>query len=462
MAYPIGTSLRKNIVVPDEGDRTCLIDFGLARLREDSRTSAVGTPLYRDPNVEREGWSRTSDLYSVAVVLYEALTGELPFVMENGSPRKSILRLNSPDDEIAFGPSLLKCLRRASGFFGERYQDARSFLRALNESITRSEPQQTGTEVHLAWVRQIRGLYRNSASGNPDNRGLDSEFARMTYVPTRLDTSLLPDIAALSKHLVLLTGNPGDGKTAFLENVRDDLESRGGFVTRTDRYGWELDYAGRHFEAIFDASESRGDRSDSEVLNLALAPFSGDHPPDLASLPTLLVAINDGRLHKFLNSERRSFAWLFESVTTLIFEDAAANDYVEIVDLKRRALVQLPGIPGSLLSRMLNGLVASPKWAECERCSAREDCSIKFNADRLSNPQISPRLEFLFLIQHWRRNRRATIRDVRSALAYLITGNLICEDIHRERREQRRDEDWNLRPYFHAVFNARGEGRNAR
>ncbi len=447
----------KNIIVPDEGDRTCLIDFGLARLREDSRTSAVGTPLYRDPNVEREGWSKTSDLYSIAVVLYEALTGDLPFVVENGSPRKSVLRPLLQDEEKEFNPSLLTCLRRAAGFSSERYPDAKSFLRALSESVTSREPQQPGAEVHLAWARQIRGLYRNSASGNPDNRGLDSDFARVTYVPTRLDSSLLPDIAALKKSLVLLTGNPGDGKTAFLEKVRDDLSTRGGLVTRADRYGWELDYAGKHFEAIFDASESRGDRSDSEVLKLALAPFSGDHAPDLPSLPTLLVAINDGRLHKFLNSAKESFGWLSECITKLIFEDAPTNDYVEIVDLKRRALVNLPGKPGSMFSRMLSGLVAAPNWAECESCSAREDCSIKFNADRLSNPQIASRLESLFLIQHWRRNRRATIRDVRSSLAYLITGNLVCEDIHRERREQGLDEDWNLRPYFHAVFNPRGE-----
>jgi serine/threonine protein kinase len=321
----------KNIIVPDEGGRTCLIDFGLAKLREDSRTSAVGTPLYRDPNVEREGWSKTSDLYSISVVLFEAFTGELPFAMENGSPRKSILRTFAPADEAAYGPSLLKCLRRGAGLLGERYLDAKSFLSALNEAITSPEPQQTGSEIHLAWVRQIRGLYRNSASGNPDNRGLDSDFARATYVPTRLDTALLPDIAALKKNLVLLTGNPGDGKTAFLEKVRDELKARGAQVDREDRYGWELHYAGKHFEAIFDASESRGPRTDAEVLKLALTPFAGNSAPDPASLPTLLIAINDGRLHKFLNSERASFTWLADSIGRLIFEDAPADDYVEIV-----------------------------------------------------------------------------------------------------------------------------------
>jgi serine/threonine protein kinase len=42
----------KNIIVPDEASgRLCLIDFGLAKFREDMRLSAVGTPLYRDPEV---------------------------------------------------------------------------------------------------------------------------------------------------------------------------------------------------------------------------------------------------------------------------------------------------------------------------------------------------------------------------------------------------------------------------
>jgi serine/threonine protein kinase len=64
----------KNIIVSDEDQgRICLIDFGLAKFREDMRQSAVGTPLYRDPQVETKGWTNASDLYSVAVVLYESL-----------------------------------------------------------------------------------------------------------------------------------------------------------------------------------------------------------------------------------------------------------------------------------------------------------------------------------------------------------------------------------------------------
>jgi len=51
-----------------------------------------------------------------------------------------------------------------------------------------------------------------------------------------------------------------------------------------------------------------------------------------------------------------------------------------------------------------------------------------------SESETAERLERLFLIQHWRRNRRAPVRDVRSALAYVITDNLSCDDVHSERQ----------------------------
>src|SRR2546425_9600607 len=74
-----------------------------------------------------------------------------------------------------------------------------------------------------AWVNDVRSLYRNSDIGNKNNRGLDSEFVRETYVPTALDEQLLPAIIELRPKVVFLCGNPGDGKTAFLEKVQQIL-----------------------------------------------------------------------------------------------------------------------------------------------------------------------------------------------------------------------------------------------
>ena len=450
----------KNIIVPDEANgRICLIDFGLAKFREDMRQSAVGTPLYRDPEVESKGWSNASDLYSVAVVLYESLTGHLPFVYEDGIPRKSVRRPLSLDEEASCGPALLNCLRAAVGLGGERYAGAAAFLNALKDAaITPEAPPTTeGIPVNLEWVHQIRGLYRNSATGNADNRGLDSAFARETYVRTLLDRSLLPDIVEGKRQIVLLTGNPGDGKTAFLEKVRDELKQAGATIIAENRYGWTLIASSRRYEAIYDASEAREERSSEDILFEAFGPFRGESQPESTTLPVLLVAINDGRLHEFFRKHRTDFGWLAGQIDHHIFNSGTPNDAIAVVDLKGRALVQLPDKPASLFAQMLDSLVDPSHWEGCKDCSARFECPVKFNADSLRVPNIAEQVERIFLIQHWRRTRRATIRDVRSALSYFITGNLACEEVHAIRGSNKRNHEWPFRSYFHAAFNEHHE-----
>lgn len=75
-------------LVPPAG-RVRLIDFGLARQAEtDTRLTStgvvVGTPRYMSPEQARgEVVDRRSDLFSVGVVLYELVTGHVPFDGEN-------------------------------------------------------------------------------------------------------------------------------------------------------------------------------------------------------------------------------------------------------------------------------------------------------------------------------------------------------------------------------------------
>ncbi len=77
-------------------------------------------------------------------------------------------------------------------------------------------------------VHQIRFPvgYRNSCIGNNNNRGLESQFSRDTYVETKLDADLLPQMLEGRYRLVILSGNPGDGKTAFLQQLRSRLHRK--------------------------------------------------------------------------------------------------------------------------------------------------------------------------------------------------------------------------------------------
>lgn len=73
-----------NLMVDGEG-RVRVMDFGIARLtqeaisRHSKTNTAVGTPLYMAPEQEQGVMRKESDAYSMALCLYEALTGRPPF-----------------------------------------------------------------------------------------------------------------------------------------------------------------------------------------------------------------------------------------------------------------------------------------------------------------------------------------------------------------------------------------------
>jgi len=123
------------------GDRVVVTDFGLAR-QTSSETSgdsegAVGTPSYVAPEqVLREPESAPTDIYSLGIVAYEMVTGQLPFrgtsVWEIERRRleesPAAPRTICPDIPVAWERAILRCLRRQPG---ERFASVGDFARAI-------------------------------------------------------------------------------------------------------------------------------------------------------------------------------------------------------------------------------------------------------------------------------------------------------------------------------------------
>jgi tRNA A-37 threonylcarbamoyl transferase component Bud32 len=131
-----------NILI-DAAGRAVLTDFGLALPEEAEVLTAdgavLGTPAYMAPeqaDTRRDQVGPGTDLYGLGVVLYEMLTGRLPFVGPPAAVLASILhddipppRQFRPDLDPALEGVVLRALQKDPG---HRYSDARAFAAALD------------------------------------------------------------------------------------------------------------------------------------------------------------------------------------------------------------------------------------------------------------------------------------------------------------------------------------------
>jgi len=128
-----------NIMLEGKTGRLVLMDFGLAvrqeqTLRLTKTGFAVGTPLYMPPESATAGnikeYDPRSDIYSLGCVLYELLTGRLPFMADNPLELMVKKMNEDPPPPTVFNPKIpkpvaqivLKCIARK---IDERYPSAR-------------------------------------------------------------------------------------------------------------------------------------------------------------------------------------------------------------------------------------------------------------------------------------------------------------------------------------------------
>ncbi len=133
----------ENIMV-DAEDRVKLIDFGIASLEGAKRltfgklSQILGTPDYISPEqVKNKRGDGRSDVYSLGVMLYEMLTGTVPFRGPNAFAIMNSRLINNPvpprEIDPSISPQLQEILHRSlERDPKDRYQDAGAFIWDLN------------------------------------------------------------------------------------------------------------------------------------------------------------------------------------------------------------------------------------------------------------------------------------------------------------------------------------------
>ncbi len=143
----------QNVIVDDDG-KAVVTDFGIARagVSEITQTGSVmGTPHYLSPEqAQGEDVTPVSDLYSIGVMLYEALAGRVPFEGESAVAVAMKQVSQAPQRPSSIKPGISPALdsvvmRALEKSPGDRFQTADAFIAALDAAIKSGDEVGGGT-----------------------------------------------------------------------------------------------------------------------------------------------------------------------------------------------------------------------------------------------------------------------------------------------------------------------------
>jgi hypothetical protein len=146
----IHRDIKPSNVLIDETRNCLLTDFGLARMTEAASEltasgAIMGTPAYMSPEQGAgENLDARSDIYSLGIIMYELLTGRVPFSAETPiaiiykhlQDPLPLPRSLNPDIPEEAERVLLKALAKNRE---DRYQTADDFVRAVQKALPESE-----------------------------------------------------------------------------------------------------------------------------------------------------------------------------------------------------------------------------------------------------------------------------------------------------------------------------------
>jgi serine/threonine protein kinase len=438
-----------NLLRTDAGCK--IFDFNVAVTADSTLSRVGGTSKYAPVDFGNYGEITAVDLtdrdvYALGLTLYEVFTGQWPFASTSRSLGEQPVDPRTLTGFADLSPELVNVLLRViAPLRADRYQSAAQLLAALNDIGDQvRRPKEQRPEVRAVppvrqpgvnpFVDHLSTLFSQSTATNAGTRSGAAESRFDLYVATRLDQKLTRDVLGGRLRLVIITGNAGDGKTAFLERLLAVAAADGPVLPVRHGSGAEFQLpGGLRLRTNSDGSQDDGDRANDEVLLDFFAPFAGG---DLTGISgeTRLIAINEGRLIDFLATHRERFPALAEHVQRGL-ETPHTLAPVTVVNLNQRSLLDAADeLDGPIFDRLVGRMVHENHWVACESCSLVRTCYARHNALTLGHPSAGPkvttRLRTLFRLTELRGLQHLTMRDVQSALAFTLTSARSCQQIH--------------------------------
>jgi serine/threonine protein kinase len=278
----------QNVLVREDG-RVVVLDFGLlddieAEKRSvDGSLEVVGTPAYMSPEAAAgQGESPASDWYSVGVMLYEALVGQLPF---EGPPMSMLLRKQTcdPVNPEPLVPRSLQDLARLSAWLLLRDPDDRPTLEDLRVAL------RSGPDI----------MVDGGLESDPARRDRDPSSSFLTRQPAEFLVGREVQLALMAEvfrgvtdgqgAMLRVVGRSGMGKSALVRFFIEDL-------CRSRRV---MALMGRCFECEsvpYKALDALVDALTQQMMSLGEDQVSALLPAGLAHLTRLFPVLRRVRL----------------------------------------------------------------------------------------------------------------------------------------------------------------------
>jgi len=241
----------------------------------------------------------------------------------------------------------------------------------------------------------VRDFYRGS-SAYADY--IPTELLSVIHLETKLDKAIVE--AAVAGKDIVLTGNPGDGKTHIIRLLKEKLEN----LEKPVRI--ELDASTLSNEDIYLRWRAARDEKVPFVIAINAAVLYSVHQkyPDFKPI---LDAYN-----------QMSHSVVFHD------EDTEADDLV-VYDLSKREV-----LTKDILKQAILKLTNSSHYEECAACPLNASCEVHKNCTLLNSELFQERL-YIILQRVSLQGYHATLRELQGLIAYLIFGNRSCVEINR-------------------------------